>query len=75
MAKSSEVNSASEATLVFTVSAADSAETAAVGAMRSAGAEDAAVLPQADRVSMRHSPREMDLVWCKKIPSFEKLMS
>ena len=37
-----------------------------------AGAEEeAAVLPQADRVRRRHSPKDMDFVWCKRIPSFK----
>ena len=67
MANRSVENSASAATLLVVVGF-DSTETAAwvdVGAE-----EEAAVLPQADRVRRRHSPKDMDFVWCKRIPSF-----
>ena len=69
MANRSVENSASAATLEVVASAADSAETAGVVLVTGAE-EDDAVLPQADRVRRRHSPREMDFVWCKRIPSF-----
>ena len=68
MANRSVENSASAATLLVVVGS-DSAETAGVVLVTGAE-EDDAVLPQADRVSMRHSPKEMDFVWCKRIPSF-----
>ncbi len=73
MANSSEVNSASGATVESAVSAVDSAEMTADGAASASAVEDAAVVPQADRVKRRHSPREMDLVWCKRIPSFKNM--
>ena len=66
MANRSVENSASAATLLVVVGS-DSAETAWVDA---GAEEEAAVLPQADRVRRRHSPKDMDFVWCKRIPSF-----
>ena len=70
MANRSVENSASAATLLVVVgSAADSAETAGVVLVTGAEEDDAA-LPQADRVRRRHSPKEMNFVWCKRIPSF-----
>ena len=66
MANRSVENSASAATLLVVVGS-DSAETAWVDV---GAAEDDAVLPQADRVRRRHSPKDMDFVWCKRIPSF-----
>ena len=68
MANRSVENSASAATLLVAVGS-DSAETAGVVLVTGAE-EDDAVLPQADRVSRRHSPKDMDFVWCKRIPSF-----
>ena len=67
MANRSVENSASAATLLVVVGS-DSAETAAV--LVTGAEEEAAVLPQADRVRRRHSPKDMDFVWCKRIPSF-----
>ena len=71
MANRSVENSASAATLLFSVgSAADSAAAGADMDVAIGAAEEDAALPQADRVRRRHSPKEMDFVWCKRIPSF-----